>query len=117
MPINAKTLELIIDIQFKRNYQKKDAIMRFVICLALILAAASPAICMERFDLVTTQELVELLSDRSEGKTDFCLVNTLDTLIYEHNSIPGSVNVPWSRAKAFAEKRMGTNKDRLIITY
>ena len=72
---------------------------------------------MERFDIVTTQQLSQLLIERSEGKMDFCLVNSLDTLIYDHHAIPGSVNIPWSRVGELAQERLGPNHDRLIISY
>jgi 3-mercaptopyruvate sulfurtransferase SseA len=66
--------------------------------------------------LVTTQELEQMLAQRQRGEIDFVLVNSLDEIIYRHHSIPGSVNVPWSRVDELAG-RLGTDKNRLIITY
>jgi 3-mercaptopyruvate sulfurtransferase SseA len=91
--------------------------MKFTMGIMLLFAISSSAMAMERFDIVTTQQLEQLLIERTQGKTDFCLVNALDTLIYEHHAIPGSVNVPWSRVRDLAEERLGSDHDRLIITY
>lgn len=71
---------------------------------------------MERFELITTLELEQMLAQRQRGEIDFVLVNSLDEIIYRHNSIPGSINVPWSRVNELAG-RLGTDKNRLIITY
>lgn len=75
-----------------------------------------PAFGMERFEIITTQELQQMLKEREAGHQDFVLVNTLDALIYEHHSIPGSVNIPWSRVSEMAD-RLGPDRNRLIITY
>lgn len=83
--------------------------------LAVLLLAASVS-AMERFDIVTTSEMAQMLEDREAGRMDFILVNTLDEIIAMHASIPGSVNLPWSRIDALKD-RLGTDKDRLIITY
>jgi len=82
----------------------------------LLLGFASMATAMERFELVTTLELEQMLDQRQREEIDFVLVNSLDEIIYRHNSIPGSVNIPWSHVKEFAG-RLGTDKDKLIITY
>ena len=74
------------------------------------------ASAMERFELVTTQELQQMLARRQRGEIDFVLVNALDEIIYRNNAIPGSVNVPWSRANELIG-RLGTDKDKLIVTY
>ena len=71
---------------------------------------------MERFDLITTQELEQMLARRQRGEIDFVLVNGLDEIIYRHNDIPGSVNVPWSRVNELIG-RLGTDKNKLIVTY
>ena len=71
---------------------------------------------MERFELITTLELEHMLAQRQQGEIDFTLVNSLDEIIYRHNSIPGSVNVPWSRVDELAG-RLGTDKSKLIIIY
>ena len=84
--------------------------------IAATLLMASAAFSMERFEIVTTQELKKMLDDRASGKAAFVLVNSLDEIIYRNSSIPGSVNVPWSRSDEMAY-RLGEDKDRLVITY
>lgn len=74
------------------------------------------AAAMERFDIVTTEELSELLKQRAAGETDFLLVNALDELIFDSSSIPGSINVPWSKVDSL-NHRLGADKDEPIITY
>ena len=92
--------------------------MRWMTAVLLLFCCfAPPAVAMERFDIVTTQELAQMLAERDAGSRDFCLVITLDTMIYEHQSIPGSVNVPWSRVKELGAERLGPDRDRLIVTY
>lgn len=71
---------------------------------------------MERFDIVTTEEMKQMLEDRAAGLTDFVLVNSLDEIIFRHSSIPGSVSLPWSRIEKVAH-RLGNDKDKLIIIY
>lgn len=78
---------------------------------------SSPAMGMDRFDIITTQQLNHLMTERSRGEVNFQLVNTLDTLIYEHHSIPGSVNIPWLRISEIGEERLGEDLEQLIITY
>lgn len=65
-----------------------------VMCLAISVLAPSAAMSLERFPVVSTMELVTLLEDRAEGKTDFVLVNALDIIIAEDATIPGSINIP-----------------------
>lgn len=92
-------------------------IIHAIIALSLLLTClASPAQGLERFEIITTQELQQMLHERESGDRDFVLVNTLDTLIYEHHSIPGSVNIPWSRVTEM-KGLLGTDQNRLIITY
>ena len=71
---------------------------------------------MNRFELITTQELEQMLAQRQRGEIDFVLVNALDEIIYRNNAIPGSVNVPWSRVNELIG-RLGTDRDKLIVTY
>ena len=71
---------------------------------------------MERFGIVTTEELSDLLKAREGGKIDFLLVNTLDEILFLDQSIPGSISVPWSRIDD-VHQRLGSDKDKLIITY
>lgn len=92
----------------------KKWIWSLVIVIVLSFAATTQA--MVRFPIVTTQNLQQLLEERSQGTMQFLLVNTLDMLIAEHHSIPGSVNIPWSRIAELSEQ-LGNNKEKLIITY
>lgn len=71
---------------------------------------------MDRFDIVSTSQMKQMLDDRAGGKIDFVLVNTLDEIIFKHSSIPGSINVPWSRVNEL-KHRLGENKSKLIIPY
>ncbi len=87
-----------------------------LIQLAILLLFTHQAVALERFDIITTKELQTMLQDRKEGKIDFLLLNTLDTLIADHHSIPGSINIPWSEVTKRA-KELGNNKVKLIVTY
>lgn len=87
-----------------------------LICLAAIFFVADGGLAMERFDIVSTRELKQLLEDRAAGKMDFTLANTLDRIIFRHASIPGSVNTPWCDPEIMAN-RLGSDRNKLIITY
>lgn len=89
------------------------AIITFAIALTGLV---SPALGLERFEIITTQALQEMMTEREAGKRDFILVNTLDALIHEHHAIPGSVNIPWSRVTEMKD-RLGSDRSRLIVTY
>lgn len=71
---------------------------------------------LERFDLVTTEELEQLLVKRKGGEVDFLLVNTLDEMIFRDEAIPGSINLPWSQIDN-RHQELGSDKNVLIITY
>ena len=71
---------------------------------------------MERFDIITTQQLTDMLVARDRGERDFLLVNTLDEILFRDKAIPGSISVPWSRVNT-AYTRLGTDKNKLIVTY
>lgn len=71
---------------------------------------------LERFDIVTTEQMKQLLEKREVGEADFLLVNTLDEIIYRSMSIPGSVNVPWYKVDQL-QNRLGADKNKLIVTY
>ncbi|BBO68991.1 hypothetical protein DSCA_29210 [Desulfosarcina alkanivorans] len=87
------------------------------LALLLILTGLVPsARGLERFEIITTQELQRMLTERAAGNQDFALVNTLDALIYEHLSIPGSINIPWSRVADLTD-RLGSYRNRLVVTY
>lgn len=57
------------------------------------------------------------MTERSRGEVDFQLINTLDTIIYEHHFIPGSINIPWQRVREIGKERLGADHEKLIITY
>lgn len=84
--------------------------------MAVLALLSARAVAMERFDIVTTQELKQMLALRASGQADFLLVNALDELIFNDSAIPGSINVPWCRAEQTVG-RLGENKSRLIVTY
>lgn len=83
--------------------------------LLFLLPTASDA--FERFDIVTTEQLKEMLDARENHTSkDFLLVNTLDEIIYRNEHIPGSVNLPWSKIAEY-KSVLGDNKDQQIIFY
>lgn len=84
--------------------------------IVFLLMVAAPANALERFEIITTEQLQQLIEDRASGKIDFVLVNTLDRLIFEHHTIPGSVNLPWSLVQENGDV-LGPDKGRKIITY
>ena len=92
--------------------------MKKITVIGLLLAAllSGPAFGMDRFDIVTTEQMKAMLDMRSAGKTDFLLVNSLDEIIFRNSSIPGSINVPWSKVGECAS-RLGDDKDQLIVIY
>lgn len=95
----------------KIAYMKKTLVAVF--CLIVQCTSVS---ALERFEIITSEELRDLLGRREKGKIDFVLVNALDQLIADHHSIPGSINIPWSEF-ASNSSRLGPNKDRLVISY
>jgi 3-mercaptopyruvate sulfurtransferase SseA len=88
-----------------------------LLCVIVFFLSISPVYALERFDIVTTEEMKQMLKEREEGKIDFLLVNTLDQIIYENFSIPGSINIPWVRTHELAHSRLGDDKNKLVITY
>ncbi len=103
---------------FYQSVKKKETkIKKYILCFVIIILLISPAAsAMDRFDIVTTQQLKQMLDDRRLNKTDFILVNSLDEIIFRNSSIPGSINLPWSRVKESASI-LGEDKDKLIVTY
>ena len=85
-----------------------------IVCLGIFLF--SPVYSMERFDVLTTQELKTMLDERASGAIDFLLVNTLDELISADSSIPGSIKLPWYKVNELSHM-LGTDKEKLIVTY
>ncbi len=92
--------------------------MARIACFVLVLLFCFTSISssMERFGLVTTEELSDLLTAREDGKIDFLLVNALDEVLFLDKSIPGSISLPWSRIDEESQ-RLGSDKNKLIITY
>jgi hypothetical protein len=82
----------------------------------MLVLPSTQALALERFEIVTTMELKQLLEDRAADKANFLLINTLDELIFKDSSIPGSINVPWCKVEETAG-RLGENKNKLIICY
>ena len=66
----------------------------FLFCVSIFIITPSSVGAMERFDIISTSELKELLKEREAGKTDFLLINTLDAMIFRDGAIPGSINIP-----------------------
>lgn len=94
----------------------RKQILFSAIVIQLIVTCCYQASAMERFDIITTEELEEMLTLRDQGKIDFILVNTLDEIIFRDASIPGSINIPWSRVNEFIH-HAGDDKDKLLIFY
>ncbi len=65
-----------------------------IIYLPLLLLLPTAALSLERFSVVSTLELETLLAEREAGQTDFLLINTLDRIIADDATIPGSINIP-----------------------
>lgn len=78
--------------------------------------ASLPAIALDRFDIITTQELEQMLKLRNQGKTDFVLVNSLDEIIFRHASIPGSINIPWYKVGDTIHQA-GDDPEKLLVMY
>ncbi|MGB3211183.1 MAG: rhodanese-like domain-containing protein [Desulforhopalus sp.] len=87
-----------------------------LISVLLLLLTSSFSNALDRFDIVTTEELHSLLQERENGKIDFLLLNTLDTLIFNHHSIPGSINIPWNTIEG-SSQLLAWDKNIPIITY
>ncbi len=94
-------------------FRERTRLMRHIIMVLLLALAvipkASPA--MDRFDIVTTAEMKEMLQDRFMGRTDFALANAVDEILFRFEAIPGSINVPLSKFDETVH-RLGTEKDR-----
>ena len=84
--------------------------------LMLLLTGIHYAAAMERFDLVTTQELEQMLNARQKGEIDFLLVNVLDEIVFRNVTIPGSINIPWNLIHEKVHL-LGDDPDKLIVTY
>ncbi len=89
---------------------------KMMACVAILLLLPSFAWGMERFDIVTTEQMRVMLAQREAGEKDFFLINTLDELMFQFQAIPGSINVPWSRFEE-TKDRLGDDKNRLLVFY
>jgi len=89
---------------------------KVIVSLLFVFLATSPAWTLERFDIVTTAELAELLEKRDKGEYDFLLINTLDELISQSASIPGSKRIPHWQLKD-ANTLHDKSPDLPVITY
>jgi len=87
-----------------------------LVSILLLQMICLHVMALERFEIVTTEELVKMLAQRQSGQNDFVLVNTLDEIIYRNNSIPGSVNIPWSRIEKTIH-RAGDDMEKLLVMY
>ena len=89
---------------------------RILLLIICILSLKSNALALERFDIVTTETLKNMLELRAQGKENFILLNTLDKIIADHHTIPGSMNIPWNNVKERSQE-LGKDKNIPIITY
>lgn len=97
--------------------KKGEAVQKIILLFMIACHFFAPrSEAFERFPVVLTNEVQEMLELRSKGEMDFILLNTLDEIIYRHKSIPGSINIPWNVIDSrYAE--LGEDKKRLIVTY
>lgn len=84
--------------------------------LLFLCVASSVTYGLERFDIVTTDQMKQMIEERAAGKIDFILVNSLDEIIFRNSSIPGSINIPWIKVDKLAHM-LGEDKNKLIVTY
>ena len=87
-----------------------------LLLLAHFLALPFNVYGLERFEIITTAEMVQLLQEREKGEVDFLLVNALDLMIYNDSSIAGSIHIPLGKFKENAHK-LGNDTGKLIIPY
>lgn len=90
--------------------------IRILLIFTCILLISSNGFALERFDIVTTETLKNMLELRAQGKENFILLNTLDKIIADHHTIPGSINIPWNNVKERSQE-LGKDKNIPIITY
>jgi hypothetical protein len=104
---------------FNTSGNKKGNIMKKItlfISLFLFCLGVGQSYGLERFQLVTTEEMAEMLEQREAGKMDFLLLNALDEMIFRYSSIPGSINIPLDRIETMIST-LGNDKERLIVSY
>jgi len=92
--------------------------MRYLYAMLIVFALVfiENADAMERFDIVTTAELAQMLKERELKKADFLLVNTLDGIIFKDSSIPGSINLPLSQVDEKISI-LGPDKSKNMVFY
>ncbi len=88
----------------------------FFVLITTVLLLPVQANGLERFDIVSTRQLVEMLQHRQAGTVDFILVNSLDKVIFRDAHIPGSISLPLARVDELIG-RLGTDRNELIIPY
>ncbi len=90
---------------------------KIIVSIFLLLAVfRGESSALERFAIISTEEMQQLVAMRAAGKTDFVLVNCLDEMIFRDAFIPGSINIPLGKLGRLSQ-RLGRDKSRLIITY
>jgi hypothetical protein len=89
----------------------------FILCLVFSsLAGITGVQAMERFDIISTGELYRMLEKREKGEVEFTLLNSLDEIIADDKTIPGSIHIPWGKIETQGYK-LGKDKNKLIVTY
>ncbi len=106
----------ITDNIYTKTEMKSSVWWNVTLVILGVFALVDTSFSFERFDIVTTAEMQELLDNRKKGTIDFILVNSLDRIIYREHSIPESINIPLSEIGTHLSL-LGTDKDKLIITY
>ncbi|MEN8189914.1 MAG: hypothetical protein ABFS19_08710 [Thermodesulfobacteriota bacterium] len=89
---------------------------RVLLIIPLLCLFTQNLHALERFPIISTEQMQQMLTDREAGKIDFILVNALDEMIYRNSAIAGSINVPLGKAGDHIHK-LGTDKTKQVITY
>lgn len=89
---------------------------RILLLICCVLLWFGQAVAIERFSVITTKQMKDMLDRRERGEENFILINTLDTLIANNHSIPGSINIPWNKLGQSADL-LGQDKTIPVITY
>ena len=71
---------------------------------------------MERFEIITTMKIKELIRDKNAGKSQFILINALDSMIFRDGAIPGSINIPLGHLEENIAL-LGNDKSQKFIIY
>ncbi len=94
----------------------KKIVVSTVVTVVFVTLMSQISFALERFTIISTEEMKQLVRDREMGITDFILVNTLDEMIYRDSCIPGSINIPLGKLDEMADK-LGTDYHKRVITY